>query len=649
MFSKRRACFQPRVEGLEDRCLLSAGINEFSPPTQIYPLAITSGFDGNLWFTESLESGASTDAIGRITPSGVFTQIPIPAPPAGFLNVPIAITAGPDNSVWFTNDIDNEDPEFSSLDIGQITPAGVVTEFPVTPQSPIVAGGDITVGPDGNLWFDVSGPVSSIIGRMTPGGVVATFQVADSSDLGGITTGPDGNLWFTELDAGKIGRITPLGAITEFALPSGAFSVANSEANTIVAGPDGNLWFTSAYDIGQITTQGAVTLFPLPAGHTDAVAITVGSDGNLWFTENDSPYRMPPGSDYIGQITPSGVITEYQVPTAYADVDGIASGSDGNIWFAELGSGKIGELVLNSPGLTPAPGLTTSPNNSFQGTVATFTANAPASAYSATIYWGDGTSSPGTVSGAGQLAVTGSHDFVAGAATALPIEIVVHGPDAVSLSAESFVNFEGPQMVFVENLYADLLHRQADNAGLYAWMNQMSNGVTPAQIVLGIEQSSEYRTDVIDNLYATLLGREPDQAGLDAFLQFMRGGASQAQVEQTILASPEYYLRSGGTIFSFLSATYQAVLGRAPDVDGELSLGLKLLAGATRQSVAAQMLSSAEFQQDQIQGYYQLLLHRAADSTGLASFSAELTTGTPSFDVLATIASSAEFYNEPMS
>jgi hypothetical protein len=84
-------------------------------------------------------------------------------------------------------------------------------------------------------------------------------------------------------------------------------------------------------------------------------------------------------------------------------------------------------------------------------------------------------------------------------------------------------------------------------------------------------------------------------------------------------------------------------------VDGELSLGLKLLAGATRQSVAAQMLSSAEFQQDQIQGYYQLLLHRAADSTGLASFSAELTTGTPSFDVLATIASSAEFYNEPMS
>ena len=32
----------------------------------------------------------------------------------------------------------------------------------------------------------------------------------------GITRGPDGNLWFTEALAGKIGRITPAGVITEF-------------------------------------------------------------------------------------------------------------------------------------------------------------------------------------------------------------------------------------------------------------------------------------------------------------------------------------------------------------------------------------------------------------------------------------------------
>src|SRR4051812_37018865 len=35
----------------------------------------------------------------------------------------------------------------------------------------------------------------------------------------GITTGPDGNLWFAESGAGRIGRMTPSGALTEFDLP----------------------------------------------------------------------------------------------------------------------------------------------------------------------------------------------------------------------------------------------------------------------------------------------------------------------------------------------------------------------------------------------------------------------------------------------
>ena len=51
-----------------------------------------------------------------------------------------------------------------------------------------------------------------------------------------IVTGPDGNLWFTE-DA-RIGRITPQGAISEFALPAGI------TLGDIVQGPDQALWFT---------------------------------------------------------------------------------------------------------------------------------------------------------------------------------------------------------------------------------------------------------------------------------------------------------------------------------------------------------------------------------------------------------------------
>ena len=38
--------------------------------------------------------------------------------------------------------------------------------------------------------------------------------------LDDITAGPDGALWFTEFEGNKIGRITALGAIVEYPLPT---------------------------------------------------------------------------------------------------------------------------------------------------------------------------------------------------------------------------------------------------------------------------------------------------------------------------------------------------------------------------------------------------------------------------------------------
>src|SRR5690348_4627596 len=77
-----------------------------------------------------------------------------------------------------------------------------------------------------------------------------------------IAAGADGNLWFTEGTAGRIGKITPGGALTEFPVPGGAAFLRD-----IVAGPDGNLWFTDSFSfaspyVGRITTTGTVTKFP---------------------------------------------------------------------------------------------------------------------------------------------------------------------------------------------------------------------------------------------------------------------------------------------------------------------------------------------------------------------------------------------------
>src|SRR6266699_2506556 len=111
----------------------------------------------------------------------------------------------------------------------------------------------ITAGPGGNLWFTENGSINGAgkIGRISPGGTITEFPVTKTNGgPNGITAGPDGNLWFTEYYGDKIGRISPSGTITEFPIPTA------SNPRGIAAGPDSNLWFTegSVYFNGPTTT-----------------------------------------------------------------------------------------------------------------------------------------------------------------------------------------------------------------------------------------------------------------------------------------------------------------------------------------------------------------------------------------------------------
>ncbi|HEY6539886.1 MAG TPA: protein kinase [Ktedonobacteraceae bacterium] len=186
-------------------------ITEFSLPTaKSGPADITAGPDGNLWFTEgSLFSNGHAESggnkIGRISPNGIVTEFPIPTS----VSEPQGITTGPDGNLWFTELYGNK--------IGRISPGGTITEFPHPEANSSPIG--ITAGPDGNLWFTEAG--GNKIGRISPGGAITEFPLPTaSSGPGEITAGPDGNLWFTEEFADKIGRISPSGTITEFPLPT---------------------------------------------------------------------------------------------------------------------------------------------------------------------------------------------------------------------------------------------------------------------------------------------------------------------------------------------------------------------------------------------------------------------------------------------
>src|SRR5262245_53251733 len=107
--SSQRHHYRPRIEGLEDRQLLALIVTEF--PTTLAagaaPSQITTGPDGNLWFTEF-----GANKIGEMKPDGTLvTEIPLPAGSG-----PEGITTGPDGNLWFA--------EMTSGKIGHVSTAG---------------------------------------------------------------------------------------------------------------------------------------------------------------------------------------------------------------------------------------------------------------------------------------------------------------------------------------------------------------------------------------------------------------------------------------------------------------------------------------------------------------------------------------------
>src|SRR6516164_5358073 len=86
---------RPRLERLENRCLLSVTITEFPVPTASAGLYyISAGPDGNLWFTEF-----DASKIGMVNPTThAISEFATPTANAG----PRGITLGPDGNLWFT-------------------------------------------------------------------------------------------------------------------------------------------------------------------------------------------------------------------------------------------------------------------------------------------------------------------------------------------------------------------------------------------------------------------------------------------------------------------------------------------------------------------------------------------------------------------
>ena len=207
------------------------------------PASITVGPDGNLWIAEF-----ATDRIVQLHTNGRYGldfKLPRhPGLPAGDPDAsgPSWITTGADGNLWFTEDRYGGGPLVGNR-VARMTLGGVFTEFPV--PTPDANPNDIVAGPDGNLWFTEE--FGNKIGRVDLNGNMTEFAVPTANATPDqITVGPDGAMWFTEasITAPGLARIDTSGSISEFASPTPPSGTDNFGAVGIGLGPDNNIWFT---------------------------------------------------------------------------------------------------------------------------------------------------------------------------------------------------------------------------------------------------------------------------------------------------------------------------------------------------------------------------------------------------------------------
>jgi virginiamycin B lyase len=273
----------------------------------------------NVWFTEQNQA-----AIGEVSAAGVVTQFPIGSGGVGTGSASGLVT-GPDKNIWFTG------PAY----VAHSVTGGSPVQFTLPPPASINGSvtpcpGGIAAGSDGALWFTDS--CNGAVGRITTDGSTITEYPLPTANAApfDIVAGPDNNLWVVEQGIAKIARIVPAtAAITEFALPQTGLQTQ------YITNANGSLWFTfGAYSgIGRMTTKGSAAFVP---GAQSYVGITKGPDNNEWMTDESA-----------GNFTSVSSAGSFASPVALGIPSaGLVTGSDKNIWFTDAANNSIDVYVL---------------------------------------------------------------------------------------------------------------------------------------------------------------------------------------------------------------------------------------------------------------------------------------------------------------
>jgi virginiamycin B lyase len=299
---------------------------------------------------------------------------------------PNAIASDSKGDVWFTLAADYA--------IGELSPAnGTTREFRIPDQNGSLVSWGLAVDNSRNLvWFTDQLADSVWSFNVTSGSFTRYHVPTQLSSPYQVAIDGSGNVWFTEIDGGKVGEITPQGAIREHTVPAGASSSQAASLTGpagIAIGRGGVVWFTEVYEnsVGSFS-NGTFREYPL-AGALSPTGIALDPQGEVWVTLHGGsdiaelnpaknltrvistsvpggvstlPYFVavdPQGNVWfdehygnaIARFTPSNqTLVEYEIPTRVASLANISGAltigldSAGHPWFTEFYTGKVGTV-----------------------------------------------------------------------------------------------------------------------------------------------------------------------------------------------------------------------------------------------------------------------------------------------------------------
>ena len=203
----------------------------------------------------------------------------------------------------------------------------------------------------------------------------------------------------------------------------------------------------------------------------------------------------------------------------------------------------------------------------------------------------------------------------------------------------------GQDLLFVKQLYADVLGRSPNRLEAAQWVALLENGGARIQVAAAGTASQEYRKLMIDGVYMDYLKRSPAPDELAFWLASLQQGASDDQFRAQLLGSDEFYGRAGATDESFLNELYQDVLGTAIDRSASAYFIQLLSQGTPRPTLALMVLTSIAAEQHKVEQWSLRYLRTNADMNVLAAYATAMKAGATDEQIIGLILGSDAYFS----